>query len=87
MSEREIYLSYIQAKNRKGQVEILADLNDCSKRQIREVIDRQQGLREPEKPQIETSEIEARLDILDALISKFTSEYIALSKVLGAING
>lgn len=94
MNEYEIYKSYIEAKNQKSQLSILADLNDVPRKEISKIIERQQNLEKEKaklpkkaeitqkKPQFE--EIESRLEILDALISKYTEEYLNLSKMIGA---
>jgi len=40
MSDSEIIVSYRQARDREGQIKILAELNACRESDIRQVIDK-----------------------------------------------
>lgn len=98
MSEREIYLSYKNAKYPKSQIRVLAELNDKSPKDIKEIILRQQTLRAKQKHESEKDDFEEcetvgssldlifkRLDELDALINHYTHEYLSLVNKLKGI--
>lgn len=99
MSVGEIQRNYAEAKNKGRQIGILADLNCCSKEDIRKIINaenrRSETIQEPaEKPQEEPrlSEINnvlyARLDELEQAIKALEEEYrkvVVAIEVLGAL--
>ena len=96
MTENEIRRNYRQAKHPKRQIGILADLNDCSRRVIEEVL----GLREPKiKPSEQaTSLIQTfnkaevsnllfdKLDALEKAIKELEDEYRRTVSTLEVIN-
>lgn len=111
MNGYEIYKSYKGAKNPKMQISILADLNNCSKKTIEKIIERQQNIEKDKEKEFErlrneeeirkfhkkesenviftqcegtSDDIEARMELLDALITKYTKEYKSLCKLIGA---
>lgn len=74
MSEEEIVIDYKQAKNKKAQVEILADLNACSKEQIIEILkrngisskelprERKKAVAEPEQKEVKQEAVKEKED-------------------------
>lgn len=87
MSVAEIRRAYSQAKNKKKQVYILADLNGCSLKEILDIVHTEKA-KEPEKPKeewIPTPEQKAlidRLDELDGMIGKLEKEYQEVARKL-----
>jgi len=78
MTEREICLSYREAKDKRKQIPILADLSELSKPEIIGIL-----LRNGEnvmKQDIE--QLHKRLDTLDAQIAEREREYRAIVKAL-----
>lgn len=78
MTEREICLSYREAKDKRKQIPILADLSELSKQEIIGIL-----LRNGEnvmKQDIE--QLYKRLDTLDAQIAEREREYRAIVKAL-----
>lgn len=78
MTEREICLSYREAKDKRKQIPILADLSELSKPEIIGIL-----LRNGEnvmKQDIE--QLYKRLDTLDAQIAEREREYRAIVKAL-----
>ena len=78
MTEREICLSYREAKDKRKQIPILADLSELSKPEIIGIM-----LRNGEnvmKQDIE--QLYKRLDALDAQIAEREREYRAIVKAL-----
>ena len=78
MTEREICLSYREAKDKRKQIPILADLSEKSKPEIIGIL-----LRNGEnvmKQDIE--QLYTRLDTLDAQIAEREREYRAIVKAL-----
>lgn len=78
MTEREICLSYREAKDKRKQIPILADLSELSKPEIIGIL-----LRNGEnvmKQDIE--QLYKRLDTLDAQIAEREREYRAIVKTL-----
>ena len=78
MTEREICLSYREAKDKRKQIPILADLSELSKPEIIGIL-----LRNGEnvmKQDIE--QLYTRLDTLDAQIAEREREYRAIVKAL-----
>ena len=78
MTEREICLSYREAKDKKKQIPILADLSELSKPEIIGIL-----LRNGES--VAKQDIERlykRLDTLDAQIAEREREYRAIVKAL-----
>lgn len=78
MTEREICLSYREAKDKKKQIPILADLSELSKPEIIGIL-----LRNGES--VAKQDIERlykRLDTLDAQIAEREKEYRAIVKAL-----
>lgn len=78
MTEREICLSYREAKDKRKQIPILADLSELSKPEIIGIL-----LRNGEnvmKQDIE--QLYKRLDALDAQIAEREREYRAIVKAL-----
>lgn len=78
MTEREICLSYREAKDKKKQIPILADLSELSKPEIIGIL-----LRNGES--VAKQDIERlykRLDTLDAQITEREKEYRAIVKAL-----
>lgn len=80
MTENEILRSYNQAKDKKEQVKILADLNCCSKEDIQKILhlDRKEG----NKPNADKKTLLDRLDELDAMIKPLEYEYERIVKKL-----
>ena len=82
MTEREICLSYREAKDKRKQIPILADLSELSKPEIIGIL-----LRNGEnvmKQDIE--QLYKRLDTLDAQIAEREREYRAIMKALTGRN-
>lgn len=82
MTEREICLSYREAKDKRKQIPILADLSELSKPEIIGIL-----LRNGEnvmKQDIE--QLYKRLDTLDAQIAEREREYRAIVKALTGRN-
>lgn len=78
MTEREICLSYREAKDKKKQIPILADLSELSKPEIIGIL-----LRNGES--VAKQDIERlykRIDTLDAQITEREKEYRAIVKAL-----
>jgi len=78
MTEREICLSYREAKDKRKKIPILADLSELSKPEIIGIL-----LRNGEnvmKQDIE--QLHKRLDTLDAQIAECEREYRAIVKAL-----
>lgn len=80
MTEREICLSYREAKNRNTQLQVLAELNGTSRVRIIGIL-----LKNGEKlPDRVISQLYKRLDVLDAQISEREREY---REIVQALNG
>ena len=78
MTEREICLSYREAKDKKKQIPILADLSELSKPEIIGIL-----LRNGENVMKQDIEkLYKRLDTLDAQIAEREREYRAIVKAL-----
>lgn len=82
MGIEEIRMQYKYAKDRKKCISILADLNCCSKDDIKEIIGLSERpntkAREDQRITLNTEEIKslyARLDELDAVIKPLEDEY------------
>lgn len=80
MSDADIRLEYRLAKNKDRQIGILADLNCCTKKKIREIL----GLPQPKK-RMTYKQMFAELDRVDeAAIKELEKQYKAIAgKVLG----
>ena len=71
MTDDEIRRNYNEAKNQKAQIGILADLNDCSKAKIKQIL----GL--DKKPEVEEKKPDViqklydKLDFLDEEIKRY----------------
>ena len=91
MTEEEIYKMYKSARYPSKQIGILADLNICTRKEIKDVIKKcEEKAKKEEVHPIESQvvticPIEERLDELDAIITKATKEYKILADRL--ING
>ena len=93
----EIQNSYRTAKNKEKQIGILAELNDCSIKDIKKIldIDKKPVLPREEKPKEIVGEdiiskLFERLDVLDKEIKDREEEYRKISiaiEVLGKIGG
>lgn len=78
MTISEIKRSYEQAKDKKRQISILAQLNDCTEKDIREIL----GIKAETKKQVNVMEllsaelerVEAQLSELETLRSKIDFE-------------
>lgn len=72
MSHGEIQRNYEQAKDKKRQVKILADLNDCKEEQILEILDVKSGKKkEPvQKDDKSDTAVQALYEVLDELETK-----------------
>lgn len=80
MTEREICLSYREAKKRNAQLQVLAELNGTSRVRIIGIL-----LKNGEKlPDGVISQLYKRLDVLDAQISEREREY---REIVQALNG
>lgn len=78
MTEREICLSYREAKDKRKQIPILADLSELSKPEIIGIL-----LRNGENVMKQDIEkLYKRLDTLDAQIAEREREYRAIVKAL-----
>lgn len=78
MTEREICISYREAKKQNAQLQILAELNDVSRIEIIGIL-----LRNGEKVSDGViKQLYKRLDTLDAQISVREKEYSAIVKAL-----
>lgn len=100
MSVGEIQRSYNTAKNKKAQIGILAELNDCSVEEIEKIIGVESGRRkEPAEVPVVPTELTrgeimdmlfGRMDVLDKEIKRLEEEYRNLSitiEVPGKIGG
>lgn len=87
MSVAEIRRVYSQAKNKKKQVDILADLNGCSLKEILDIVHTKQE-KESESPKEEWSPTPEqkvlidRLEELDGMIGKLEKEYQEVTRKL-----
>lgn len=99
MSVREIKRSYEEAKNKKRQIGILADLNCCSKEEIEKIISVENSI-EQKKEKTSVSPVEkelsvndvrnqlyARMDELDLQIKTLEKEYRNIVITLGVLAG
>lgn len=78
MTEREICLSYREAKNRNTQLQVLAELNGTSRVRIIGIL-----LKNGEKLSDRViSQLYKRLDVLDAQISEREREYREIVQAL-----
>ncbi len=80
MSVEEIKRNYDQAKNKKQQIRILADLNCCSREEIEKVLEVESNRKAIEPPkEYSLSEamdvLFARLDELEGQIKSLETEY------------
>lgn len=80
MTEREICLSYREAKNRDTQLQVLAELNSMSRVRIIGILVKN-GEKVSDKV---TNQLYKRLDVLDAQISEREREY---REIVQALNG
>ena len=71
MTDDEIRRNYNEAKNQKAQIGILADLNDCSKAKIKQILglDKKPEV-EKEKPDV-IQKLYEKLDFLDEEIKRY----------------
>lgn len=86
MTEREICLSYREAKNRNVQLKVLAELNSVSKVKIIGILVKN-GEKVSDKA---TNQLYKRLEVLEAQISEREREYREIVKALNGgktING
>lgn len=80
MTEREICLSYREAKKRNTQLQVLAELNGTSRERIIGIL-----IKNGEKVSNKvTNQLYKRLDVLDAQISEREREY---REIVQALNG
>ena len=89
MTDSEIIRNYNQAKDKKAQVGILADLNCCPKEKIEQIV----GLREKpkEKPNVNgiMDILYVKLDEIDSQIKVLEEEYKKINiaiEVLGKVD-
>lgn len=91
MTESEIKASYSHAKHKATQIKILADLNDCSVREIKEIL----GLQEVKKPKVVKEEIvepeeneaaELPIKIPDSIYDMAVERLEALEKIIDKAN-
>lgn len=89
MSVAEIKRVYGQAKNKKKQISILADLNRCSTKEILDIVHTKEANpipeEEPREEWVSTPEQKAlidRLEELDGEIRKLEIEYEKVAKIL-----
>lgn len=85
MTPDEIRRNYREAKNKNRQIDILADLNECSRKEIEKILNmdskKAENCEEPKHIPTENSSGEiigklfARLDILDKEIKEKEAEY------------
>ena len=87
MTEREICLSYREAKNRDTQLQVLAELNSMSRVRIIGILVKN-GEKVSDKvtklPSRVINQLYKRLDVLDAQISEREREY---REIVQALNG
>ncbi len=80
MTEREICISYRQARDKKRQLQILAELNNVKRIHIIKIL-----LEHGEKlPLKETKKLYERLDVLDAKIHEMEEEYREIADALNS---
>lgn len=87
MSVAEIRRVYGQEKNKKKQVDILADLNRCSFREILDIVHTEKAketeiTKEEWIPTPEQKALIDRLEELDGMISKLEKEYQEVARQL-----
>ena len=80
MTEREICISYRQARDKKKQLQILAELNNVKRIHIIKILlehDEKLSPKEPEK-------LYVRLDVLDEKIHEMEEEYREIADALNS---
>lgn len=94
MSHGEIVLSYKRAQSRSAQIGILADLNQCSKKEIENILlaagqelpqrkARKTVEKQKEIPETISKLLINRIEELDAIISEAEKEYKEIVSFLG----
>lgn len=94
MSHSEIVLSYKRAQNRRMQVGILADLNQCSKKEIENILlaageelpkgRRKKAVKEQKEiPETVSKILMSRIEELDTIIRNAEKEYKEIVTFLG----
>ena len=92
MSREEILRDYKSAKNRRRQVQILADLNCCSRAEIERILDLEKPTDSSPAAGAETEErdpfeawLHGRLDSMDAEIKALEEKYRKYDAALEAL--
>lgn len=94
MSHGEIVLSYKRAQSRSAQIGILADLNECSKKEIENILlaagqelpkrkARQKVEKQKEIPEAISKLLMSRIEELDTIIHEAEKEYKEIVSFLG----